>query len=573
MFKVGIFFGGPAREREISFLGGKTTYTGLDRYLFEPIPVFIDGRGNFILLEPTLMESASIRDFYPPKAFVSSQKYPFRVYEESLSLSPEQEEAMIASVGKRLLPHEFKNYFDFAFLAVHGPQLEDGAIQGLLEWYGMPYYGSGLMGSGIGIDKIAQNELIQRTVGLNKRLFSFSKTEWDRFDKEVLFEQVKAQVGLPFVCKAPHQGSSIGVSFIKTDDVQAFEAGVLQSFFQKQVNPQAWISLSDEEKGAFLQQITNLDEGIAFPLFINEEKLCKHPAELWHELDIRFAEKLEPIVLSSIHSEDAVLFESFVKGQEFSCGVIQDFDGNPLALPPSEVIKDDEDIVFDFKTKYLTSVVRKGIPIRTSLENNEKVHAYVKETFRLFAFGACARIDGFLSPEGEVLLHDPNTLPGMSPSSFIFKQMAEIGLNVTDSLTYFIRFSLRERIRTGKFTGSYRKSLARLDASIRERTAHLENRPTKTITFEATDESFEIAKKLYNVLTASAEWRPLLEYKHPELGSLMLSAAYMAKPNVADLNVSLSEPLHPLIAACRENALEVTQFITGGSVPEVTAFA
>ncbi|WP_255157984.1 hypothetical protein [Siphonobacter sp. BAB-5385] len=205
MFRIGIFFGGPAREREISFLGGKTTYTGLDRYLFEPIPVFIDGRGNFILLETQYMEAASIRDFYPPQSFVRTEGYPFRVYEESLELTPEQEENMISQVGKRLMPHEFRQYFDFAFLAVHGPQLEDGAIQGLLEWYGMPYYGSGLMGSGIGIDKITQNQLIQQTVGLNKRLFSLSKSEWDEFDRELLFEQVKQNVGFPFVCKAPHQ--------------------------------------------------------------------------------------------------------------------------------------------------------------------------------------------------------------------------------------------------------------------------------------------------------------------------------------------------------------------------------
>ncbi len=572
MFKVGIFFGGPAREREISFLGGKTTFTGLDRYLFEPIPVFIDGRGNFILLEESYMESASIRDFYPPQAFLSSDSHPFRVYEESLTLSAGQEEAMIASVGKRLFPHEFKQHFDFAFLAVHGPQLEDGAIQGLLEWYNIPYYGSGLMGSGIGIDKITQNILIQRTVGLNKRLFSFSKDDWDQFGREVLFEQVKQQVGLPFVCKAPHQGSSIGVSFIKTDDIEAFEAGVLQSFFQKKLNPDDWVCLSSEEKADLLQRITNLDEGIAFPLTINEEKICKHPTELWKELDARFAEKYEPVLLSSIHGEDAVLFESFVKGQEFSCGVIQDFDGSPLALPPSEVIKDDEDIVFDFKTKYLTSVVRKGIPIRTSLENNEKVHAYVKETFRLFAFGACARIDGFLSPEGDVILHDPNTLPGMSPSSFIFKQMAEIGLNVTDSITYFIRFSLRERIRTGKFTAQLREQLAQLDASIHERTAGLLARPEQTLEIEATEESYELSKKLYHILSASAEFRPVLVYKHPELGSLVINASLMAKPTIADLNLALSEPLHPLISSCRENALAVTRFITGEPVPAVIPY-
>lgn len=573
MFRIGIFFGGPAREREISFLGGKTTYTGLDRYLFEPVPVFIDGRGNFIRLETQYMEATSIRDFYPPQSFVRREGYPFRIYEESLELTPQQEEQMISQVGKRLLPQEFKQYFDFAFLAVHGPQLEDGAIQGLLEWYGMPYYGSGLMGSGIGIDKIAQNQLIQQTVGLNKRLFSLSKSEWDEFDRELLFEQVKQNVGFPFVCKAPHQGSSIGVSFIRKDSQEVFEKGVRQSFFQQEIRPDEWVYLSDEEKGAFLQRVTNLDEGIAFPLTLNGETTIAHPVDLWKALDQQFAAQYCTVMLSSIHAEDAVLFESFVYGQEFSCGVIQDFDGSPLALPPSEVIKADEDTVFDFATKYLTNTVRKGMPIRTSLENNQEVHRMVKETFRLLGFGVCTRIDGFLTPAGEVLLHDPNTLPGMSPSSFIFKQMAEIGLNVTDSLTYFIRFSIRERIRTGKFTTLLRQQLARLDEAIEQRTAGLAQRTVQTIAFEATDESYELAKKLYNTLTASAEYRPEILYTHSDGRKLILNAAFMAKPSIADLELSLREPLHPLIEECRINAAAVTTFLTGELIPAVSVVA
>ena len=49
--KVGILFGGPSREREIAFAGGRTVYDNLDKSLFEAVPIFIDSARNFILLD------------------------------------------------------------------------------------------------------------------------------------------------------------------------------------------------------------------------------------------------------------------------------------------------------------------------------------------------------------------------------------------------------------------------------------------------------------------------------------------------------------------------------------------
>ena len=49
--RIGIFFGGPSREREISFAGGRTVYDNLSRALFEPVPIFVDSYRNFILLD------------------------------------------------------------------------------------------------------------------------------------------------------------------------------------------------------------------------------------------------------------------------------------------------------------------------------------------------------------------------------------------------------------------------------------------------------------------------------------------------------------------------------------------
>ena len=51
MMRIGIFFGGQAREREISFAGGKTAMAHINKALFTPIPVFVDGLGNFILIK------------------------------------------------------------------------------------------------------------------------------------------------------------------------------------------------------------------------------------------------------------------------------------------------------------------------------------------------------------------------------------------------------------------------------------------------------------------------------------------------------------------------------------------
>ena len=80
MLRVGIFFGGPSREREISFAGGRTVYDNLDKRLFEPIPIFIDSFRNLILLDWQYIYKGSIRDFYPPIGFLPKSKHPFQIY-------------------------------------------------------------------------------------------------------------------------------------------------------------------------------------------------------------------------------------------------------------------------------------------------------------------------------------------------------------------------------------------------------------------------------------------------------------------------------------------------------------
>ncbi len=499
--KVGIFFGGPSREREISFAGGKTAFEHLDKKLFTPVPVFVDSFGRFIKVKPELLYQKEIRDFYPAP---SRQPGGYRLYAESF---PELATATIpAEVGEELLPQNFTEHFDFAFLAMHGPDCEDGAIQGLLEWYRIPYSGPGLMGSAVGIDKILQNEMISLANGQQKPSVVLNHKEWQTGDRAATYERMKEAVGLPIVAKAPHQGSSIGVAIVLQDDFTAFKDAIDQCFFQQEVEAQYWGALGADGKEAWAQRLANFNEGIGFPVVLNG-RFFYNPHELIEKLDAAFAGGNQTLTISSANAEDRVLLETYVRGQEFSCGCLQLDDGTAFALPPTEVIKVGEEGVFDFNAKYKPGATRKRIPVDTDFETNQRIRADIAQVFSRLGIEVCARIDGFLTPDGEILLHDPNTIPGMSPTSLIFKQMAEIGLNVTQSLTYFIRQSLRARIRTGKGTWKLRTQLESLDAAIRQNLSI--ELPVKFITIAATDEAYEAAQREYGAICAAGEYRPL----------------------------------------------------------------
>ena len=551
--KVGIFFGGPSREREISFAGGKTAYEHLDKLLFEAIPIFVDSFGRFVKVQPEVLYKKEIRDFYPaPNRGTNA----YRLYVES---SPElATQEVPAETGELIQPQEFSRHFDFAFLAMHGPDCEDGAIQGLLEWYRIPYSGPGLMGSAVGIDKILQNEMISLANGQEKKTDVLRHQDWQMQDRPAIFEKIKQELGLPIVVKAPHQGSSIGVAIVQKDDFRAFTTAINQCFFQVEINADDWLTLSETEKKDWAQRLANLDEGIGFPV-VTENQIFYYPDVLIEFLDQTFAGDKQQITLSSNNAEDQVLLETFVRGQEFSCGCIQLADGTPFALPPTEVIKVVE--VFDFNSKYKPGATRKRIPVDTTFEKNQEIREVIALVFGRLGINVCARIDGFLTPEGEILLHDPNTIPGMSPTSLIFKQMAEIGLNVTQSLTYFIRQSLRERIRTGKEVWHLRTLLAELDAGIKANV--VADTPRKGILFGTDDPQYTAAQREFGLINAAGKYRavPVLQVSDEEY--YQLPVPLMFKEYVEDVLRECRKNRDPLLVQASQEGKSVAEYYAG----------
>jgi D-alanine-D-alanine ligase len=552
--KVGILFGGPSREREISFLGGKTAFENMDKRFFEPIPLFIDSLGNIIKINVELMYEKDIRSFYPSR----NQNRGYDIYIESLGeLTDNQLYKLIYKIGTQIKLEDLKNHIDFAFTIMHGPYAEDGNIQGVLEWLNIPYMGPGILGSAIGIDKPVQNHLIELATGQEKKFFTISKKQWKATESADLLAEVIQKVGFPFVVKAPHQGSSIGVAIVKKRSLEEFQKAMSQCFFEFIITAKDWSALSSRQKKNNMQKIANLDEGIGFPVAIGQQ-MIHHPADLLEFLNIYLKDAPEAI-LSSLHGEDHILIEEFITGQEFSCGVIQDDDGKAYALPPSEVYGDIQ--TFDYKSKYKSNISKKRIPVLTSDANLADIHAKILIAFESTSMSVISRIDGFLTPNDVVILHDPNTIPGMSPASFIFKQLAEIGFNITQSITYFIRQSIRERIRAGKNIFHLQKLLDGLDQQI----ALAKNNPRKKIAiqFGENEGEYKTAQASYGKYAASVEYEPIPVCNARNGSKYQIPVNLMFKPDILEFGQSVGLPKHTFIEANIESTLTFRNFYIG----------
>jgi len=582
--KVGIFFGGPSREREVSFAGGRTVYDNLNKSIFEPVPIFVDSLGNFILLDWQYIYKGTIRDFYPPVAFIPDSPNHFQVYIESLGKLSQTDIQNIASeVGKPIEPSAFKDLFDFAFLCLHGPYGEDGSLQGLLEWYKIPYSGSGILPSAIGINKITQTAL-SKSLSFAKPVNKIiSKDAWLAVDKKSFFDELLALTDLPLVVKAAQQGSSIGVSIIKENDFDAFIKAVNRALFVEEIQFDAWQTFNEQGKIAYIQEMIDIRQGIGLPVFfslkasLGDIELVYHPEDLLQKLNGHFASSKETVVLQSRDSEEAVLFESFIHGQEFSCIVIQDENGEPVALPPTEIIKFDE--VFDYRSKYLPGMSRKLTPVNTSIENIRKIQHECCDMFHKLKFNVYARIDGFLSPEGEVYLNDPNTTSGMMPSSFFFHQAAEIGLDPSQFLTFIIRTSIAERVKTGKNGHELKVMLAQLDEKINHLQQAKKDRIKVAVIMGGYSSerhiSIESGRNIYEKIAASEKYEaiPVFLTGSSQQHELYLTPInIMLKDNADDIKDKIAKALknkkHAILKENVERAEEITRKYVGKALLE-----
>jgi D-alanine-D-alanine ligase len=97
--------------------------------------------------------------------------------------------------------------FDRVWIALHGPGGEDGAMQGALEWLGVPYTGSGVLASALTMDKLKTKRVV---VGAG-----YAAPDYAVLSSPADLEAAFARIGLPMMVKPASQGSSVGMTKVK----------------------------------------------------------------------------------------------------------------------------------------------------------------------------------------------------------------------------------------------------------------------------------------------------------------------------------------------------------------------
>ena len=140
---------------------------------------------------------------------------------------------------------------------------------------------------------------------------------------------------------------------------------------------------------------------------------------------------------------EEVLIEPFCEGQEFTVLVLENNQGKPVALIPTEIDLIGGDI-FSFRHKYLpTCHVEYHCPPRFSDVIVDNIQKAAEVLFSFFEMRDFARLDGWLLKDGRVIFSDFNPISGMEQNSFLFIQASRVGLTHSDALRHVVNGAAR----------------------------------------------------------------------------------------------------------------------------------
>ncbi len=198
--KVAILFGGKSAEHEVSLQSAKNVINSLDRSKYEAVLIGIDKNGRWMLQD----EARYLLNSENPKLIsLNSSAKP-------IAITPADKNGQLVTISDQYNIGKI----DVIFPVVHGPNIEDGTIQGLLKLLNIPFVGPSILGSAITMDKDVAKRLL-RDSGLPVPDFLvFQYYEKDNIN----FNAIVKKLGLPFFCKPPTLGSSVGVSKVKNKE-------------------------------------------------------------------------------------------------------------------------------------------------------------------------------------------------------------------------------------------------------------------------------------------------------------------------------------------------------------------
>ncbi|MGN6427055.1 MAG: D-alanine--D-alanine ligase family protein [Leifsonia sp.] len=199
---VALLFGGRSSEHSISCATAAGVLAAIDREKYDVIPVGITADGAFTL-QPDDAERFALNADAMPRVEDNGTRVRWPEVAGSRTLTVTRQDGSTEAIGD----------VDIVFPILHGPWGEDGTIQGMLELVGLPYVGSGVLASALGMDKHFTKTVLRQAGIPVAPWVTVSEVEWRAAPDDV--RSAAGQLGLPAFVKPARAGSSVGVSKVK----------------------------------------------------------------------------------------------------------------------------------------------------------------------------------------------------------------------------------------------------------------------------------------------------------------------------------------------------------------------
>lgn len=212
--KVAVIYGSRTCEHDVSIVSALQAMDNLDKNEYEIVPVYIARDGQWYtgrLLRNITFYSAFKPELVTHVAPVMSEDGKLTLMPVT-SIAPHGFKGMVKVLMSNMnLGEDTVEKCDVVLPVMHGMNGEDGTLQGLLELFNVPYTSTGVLGSALGMDKIAMKQFF-RGCGLPVvDGMWFARSEWNKNHEEVL-NRVESSCPYPVYVKPANLGSSIGIS-------------------------------------------------------------------------------------------------------------------------------------------------------------------------------------------------------------------------------------------------------------------------------------------------------------------------------------------------------------------------
>ena len=256
---VAFLFGCRSVEHEVSIISAVQAMHSVNTEKYDIVPIYVTKDGSMLTSEK-MLDIAFFRDMK--------------------TLTEESSPVTLLKSGNDVVMHYldggiFKKKKDViinvAFPVVHGTNCEDGTIQGLLEFLGLPYVGCDILSSAVGMDK-AVFKYVLKDAGLPVLdCITFYAKEY-ALDKDTVLEKIEKEIGYPVIVKPINLGSSVGISKA-TDRTALLDAIDLAVSFADKVLVEHAVTAIREINCSVLGDADSCEASVCEEPFMNDEIL------------------------------------------------------------------------------------------------------------------------------------------------------------------------------------------------------------------------------------------------------------------------------------------------------------